>query len=67
MALWPLFKGKSVNTPAFLLAVLKHEKVVVPVKGKQRIHQLADLPGFKARLTVAKPAAKKKASRRKAG
>lgn len=31
-----LFKGKSVNTPGFLLAVLKHEGLVKLLKGKVR-------------------------------
>ena len=38
----PLFRGKSVNTPAFLLAVLLHEKVVRSLQGKLRRHELMD-------------------------
>ena len=34
--LQPLFHGKSVNTPAFLLAALAHEKLLYPLKGKKR-------------------------------
>jgi len=34
--LQPLFHGKSVNTPAFLLAALAHEKQLRPMKGKKR-------------------------------
>ncbi len=34
--LHPLFRGKSVNTPAFLLAVLVHEKLLRPIPGKLR-------------------------------
>ena len=34
--LQPLFHGKSVNTPAFLLAALAHEKLLYPMKGKKR-------------------------------
>jgi len=30
-----LFRGKSVNTPAFLFAVLKHEGLVMPSEGKR--------------------------------
>jgi hypothetical protein len=41
-----LFKGKSVNTPAFLLAVLKHEKLIQPMKGKKRSHELSDPKPF---------------------
>ena len=42
--LTPLFKGKSVNTPSFLLAALKHLKLVRPVQGKRRHHERLD-PG----------------------
>ena len=42
--LTPLFKGKSVNTPSFLLAVLKHLKLVRPMQGKRRHHERLD-PG----------------------
>ena len=38
----PLFRGKSVNTPAFLLAVLLHERVVRSMQGKLRRHELMD-------------------------
>ena len=44
--LYRLFKGKSVNTPAFLLAALKHEQIVQPIKGKKRTHELMDVKGF---------------------
>jgi hypothetical protein len=37
-----LFKGKSVNTPSFLLAALKHLKLVRTVKGKLRHHERLD-------------------------
>ena len=39
-----LFNGKSVNTPGFLLAVLAHEKLIIPMQGKKRSHEAAD-PG----------------------
>ena len=42
--LTPLFKGKSVNTPSFLLAALKHLKLVRPMQGKRRHHERLD-PG----------------------
>lgn len=35
-ALYPLFKNRSINTPAFLLAVLKYEGFLRPLKDKQR-------------------------------
>ena len=37
--LFPLFKGKSVNTPGYLLAVLRAEKLIQALPGKTRIHE----------------------------
>ena len=37
--LTPLFKDKSVNTPSFLLATLKHLKLVRSMQGKRRHHE----------------------------
>jgi len=45
-----LFRGKSVNTPAFLLAVLLHEKLVRSMQGKLRRHELADPSVFTAKV-----------------
>ncbi|CAH1087072.1 hypothetical protein [Candidatus Nitrotoga sp. 1052] len=45
-ALFPLFKGRSINTPAFLLAVLKHEGFLRPLKDKQRSYERIDPTGF---------------------
>jgi hypothetical protein len=39
LVLQPLFHGKSMNNPAFLLAVLLSEGLVGPAPGKQRCHQ----------------------------
>ena len=39
-----LFTGKSVNTPGFLLGVLVHEKLLIPMQGKKRSHEPVD-PG----------------------
>ena len=50
VSLYRLFKGKSVNTPAFLLAVLRHEKLVQPMKGKKRSHELVDPGAFQAKV-----------------
>ena len=44
--LYPLFKGKSVNTPSFLLAALRHSKLVQPLKDKKRNHELLDPKPF---------------------
>ena len=59
-----LFERKSVNTPGFLLAVLKKEGLVVPVKGNSRRHQLGDIQAFVARIQ--QPASKPKTTRNKA-
>jgi hypothetical protein len=56
--LQPLFRGKSVNTPAFLLAALVHEKLLRPMKGKKRNHEPVDPEEFTAKvekLTSPKP------------
>ena len=50
IALHRLFQGKSVNTPFFLLAVLKHEGLLRPLKGKKRSHELVDPEAFLARV-----------------
>ncbi len=69
--LYPLFKGKSVNTPSFLLAALKHLKLVQPLKDKKRNHELLDFKPFneemKAMMSskVAMHVAKKKAANKK--
>ena len=64
VALFQLFKGKSVNTPAFLLAVLKHEGVVQAVKGRQRKHMLVDIGQLTG--TGKAPATKKAPVKKKA-
>ena len=50
ITLYPLFRGKSVNTPSFLLSALKHEGVVTVMKGKSRVHELADPKPFLAEV-----------------
>lgn len=40
IVLFPLFHGKSVNTPGFLLAVLKAEKLIQTLPGKTRVHEM---------------------------
>ena len=37
-----LFKGKSVNTPSFLLSVLKHLKIIRALPNNKRHHELLD-------------------------
>ena len=46
----PLFRGKSANTPGFLLAVLLHERLVRSLQGKLRRHELADPSVFTAKV-----------------
>ena len=74
IALHPLFRGKSVNTPAFLLAVLKQEGLLRPLEGKQRSHEVMDFKAFldqvnelftsKASPENEKPPAKKRPTRK---
>lgn len=40
--LYPLFHGRSLNTPAFLLAVLRQEGFLQPMKDKQRSYERLD-------------------------
>ena len=46
----PLFKGKSVNTPAFIMAALTQERILCVLKGKKRGHEFLDPEGFTARM-----------------
>ena len=46
--LFPLFKGKSVNTPGYLLAVLRAEKLIQPLPGKTRVNEFC--PHWDARV-----------------
>ena len=46
-----LFKGKSVNTPSFLLSVLKHLKIVRALPKNKRHHELLDPMPFLDQVT----------------
>lgn len=48
--LHPLFRGKSLNTHAFLLAVLKQEGLVRPSKENRRCYERLDPTGFMAEV-----------------
>ena len=64
VALNSLFRGKSVNTPAFLCAALKAEGLLSAIDGKRRCHELGDTDAFMAQakaLQSGKPAPKEKA------
>jgi hypothetical protein len=42
----PLFRGRSANTPGFMMAVLSHERLVRSMQGKLRRHELMDPSAF---------------------
>ena len=44
--LFPLFEGKSVNTPSFLMAVLLNESLIEPLPKKIRCHRLIESKPF---------------------
>jgi hypothetical protein len=54
MALRPLFRGKSVNTPSFMLAVLTAEKLLEPMPERKRVHRACDPTAFLATLDTLK-------------
>ena len=47
---FPLYQGKSVNTPSFLLAALKNEGLVQPSTTKRRCHEWVDETRFVAEM-----------------
>ena len=67
-----LFKGKSVNTPAFIMAALTKEQLLCTLKGKKRGHEWDDRDGFELKLEkltsgkTTKKAVTRKAPRKKA-
>jgi hypothetical protein len=72
MALYPLFNGKSVNTPSFLLATLVKEGILEVVPGKKRHYQLGDAKPFlaemdKLKATHSQPSKAKPKVKAKAG
>ena len=54
-ALEPLFSGKSVNTPGFLVAVLLKEKVLELEPGKSRKYLYKSAAGILAKVNQGKP------------
>ncbi|SDZ16610.1 hypothetical protein [Nitrosomonas sp. Nm58] len=50
LILYPLFQGRSLNTPAFLLAVLKAEGLVKPLGDKKRGYERIDPAEFMAEI-----------------
>ncbi len=66
--LQPLVKGKSVNTPAFLMAALTHERLLRVLKGKTRGHEFLDPEGFTAKMDrLASSGVKPKGTTKKTG
>ncbi len=57
MALRPLFLGKSVNTPSFMLAVLTAEKLLEPMPKRKRVHRATDPAPFLATVEELKKGA----------
>jgi hypothetical protein len=65
-SLHPLFRGKSVNTPAFFMAALVHEKWLRILKGKKRGLEVLDEAPFMTKLeklTAGKASPKKPAAK----
>ena len=54
-ALEPLFSGKSVNTPGFLVAVLLKEKILELEPGKSRKYVYRSAAGIIAKIDQGKP------------
>ena len=48
MALRPIFRGKSVNTPSFMLAALSAEGLLEPMPKRKRVHRACDPAVFLA-------------------
>ena len=68
LVLDPLFQGRSVNTPGFLLAVLVQEKLLVPMEGKKRSHEAVSAEEFLDRVQqLVSGKVKPKAAPRKTG
>jgi len=61
MALRPLFRGKSVNTPSFMLAVLTAEGLLEPMPKRKRVHRATDPAPFLATVEELKKGAEIKA------
>ena len=62
MAFRKIFRGKSANTPGFLIAVLCAEGLLEPMGEKKRVHQACDPATFLASLEDQQPAAGKRQS-----
>ena len=65
LALEPLFLGKSVNTPGFLVAVLLHEGVLALSEGKKRKYVFVSADNLLGKVHKAKPRKKAKKAAKK--
>ncbi len=50
LLLYPLFQGKSLNTPAFLLAVLRQEGLVSPLEDHPKHYERLDPEAFNSQM-----------------
>ena len=50
MTFHKIFRGKSANTPGFLVAVLCAEGIIKPMEDKKRVHQACDPKPFLANV-----------------
>ena len=66
IVLRPLFHGKSVNTPSFLLAALTAEGLLAPLPKRKRVHQACDPRPFLASLDELRGKGGKKPAKAKA-
>ena len=64
--LLPIFKGQSVNTAGFLLAVLKHQGLVRPIADSPRCYERADAKAFFAEVKALMGAMPTKTAKAKA-
>lgn len=50
MAFRPLYAGRSINSPSFLMAALRNEEVVVAHPSKRRCYQVSAASAFEERI-----------------
>jgi len=50
LLLYPLFQGKSLNTPAFLLAVLRQEGLVIPLEDHPKHYERLPSDAFNSQM-----------------
>lgn len=50
MAFRPLYAGRSINSPSFLMAALRNEEVIVAHPSKRRCYMVSALSAFEERI-----------------